>query len=144
MLQPVLIGIAIFAATVLIQVSAIFVLIKIHANFLRKSSDEFLIRQELTHLVWTIIVVVCGHVLQIGLWALVFMLYGEFESFDVAFYHSAVNFTSLGYGDIVMSEEWRTLGPLEAANGVMMFGLSTALYFAVLNRMFQRLLATQK
>jgi hypothetical protein len=43
-----------------------------------------------------------------------------------AIYHSGVNFAGLGYGDIVMSESRRMLGPLEAANGVLMFGVSTA------------------
>ena len=36
----------------------------------------------------------------------------------------------LGYGDIVMSERWRLLGPLEAANGILMFGVSTAVMTA--------------
>ncbi len=60
------------------------------------------------------------------------MSLGEFQDFGTAFYHSAVNFTSLGYGDIVMSEEWRLLGALEAANGVLMFGITAGLVIAVL------------
>ena len=47
-----------------------------------------------------------------------------------ALYFSAVNFATLGYGDIVMSERWRLLGPLEAANGILMFGVSTAVMTA--------------
>ena len=45
---------------------------------------------------------------------------GEFDQAYDAIYHSAVNFTSLGYGDIVMSRERKLLGPLEAVNGVLM------------------------
>ncbi len=71
---------------------------------------------------------------QIALWAGAFVLCGEFADFDEAFYHSAVNFTTLGYGDIVMSRRWRLLGPLEAVNGSLMLGLSTALLFTVLGR----------
>jgi hypothetical protein len=41
-------------------------------------------------------------------------------------YYSAVNFATLGYGDIVMSERYRFLGPLEVINGVLMIGVSTA------------------
>ena len=59
-----------------------------------------------------------GHLAQIAIWAILFMLLGEFDSFQTAFYHSAVNFASLGYGDIVMSEDWRLLGAIEASNGV--------------------------
>jgi hypothetical protein len=71
---------------------------------------------------------------QIALWAGAFLLCGEFEDFDEAFYHSAVNFTTLGYGDIVMSRRWRLLGPLEAVNGSLMLGLSAAMLFTVLSR----------
>jgi hypothetical protein len=73
-------------------------------------------------------------VAQIALWASAFMLCGEFADFDDAFYHSAVNFTTLGYGDIVMSRRWRLLGPLEAVNGSLMLGLSAAMLFAVLGQ----------
>lgn len=70
--------------------------------------------------------------LQIAMWAWVFMLCGEFSTFAAAFYHSAVNFTTLGYGDFVMSEQWRILGPLEALNGMILLGLTSAIIFAVL------------
>jgi hypothetical protein len=67
---------------------------------------------------------------QIGIWALLFMLVGEFGDFETALYHSGVNFAALGYGDIVMSQRWRLLGPVEAANGILMFGVSTAVITA--------------
>jgi len=73
-----------------------------------------------------------AHLVEIGLWALVFMICGEFRDFGTAFYHSAVNYTSLGYGDFIMSPAWRLLGPLETANGTLLFGVSTAMAFAVI------------
>jgi hypothetical protein len=78
------------------------------------------------------------HLVEIGLWAVAFMVCGEFKSFEKAYYHSAMNYTSLGYGDIVMSESWRLLGPLETLSGMLLFGISTALLFAVLNRLVQQ------
>lgn len=54
------------------------------------------------------------------------MLCGEFRDFGSAYYHSAVNYTTLGYGDIVMSPRWRLLGPLEAANGMLLLGVTGA------------------
>jgi hypothetical protein len=56
----------------------------------------------------------------------------------MAFYHSTVNFATLGYGDIVMSEQARLLGALEAVNGVMMFGLTTGVLVTVLNAIARR------
>jgi hypothetical protein len=73
-----------------------------------------------------------AHVVEIGLWAVLFMMCGEFRYFGTALYHSAVNYSTLGYGDIVMSQSWRMLGPIEAANGCLLFGVSTAMIFAVI------------
>lgn len=77
-----------------------------------------------------------GHLVQIAIWATVFVYLGEFNDFLTAFYHSAVNFASLGYGDIVMSDKWRLLGALEASNGVLMFGLSAGTLLSVMSKLF--------
>jgi hypothetical protein len=60
---------------------------------------------------------------------------GESSTFESAFYFSAENYTALGYGDIVLSDRWRLLGPLEAINGLLLFGLSTAVMFAIMSRL---------
>jgi hypothetical protein len=78
-----------------------------------------------------------AHLIAIGLWAEVFLLCGEFKDFALAYYHSAVNYTTLGYGDVVMTPSWKLLGPLEAADGALMFGISTAMIFAVIFRLVQ-------
>lgn len=72
------------------------------------------------------ILLTLGNLAQIAVWGLLFRVLGEFEQFGDAFYHSAVNFATLGYGDIVMSVRHRVLGPLEAVNGALMIGASTA------------------
>lgn len=78
-----------------------------------------------------------AHLIEIGLWALLFLFCGQFHQFGVAYYHSAVNFTTLGYGDMVMMPHWRLFGPLEAADGMLMFGVSTAMIFAVIQGLIQ-------
>jgi hypothetical protein len=80
------------------------------------------------------LITAAAHWIQISLWAVVFLLCGEL-SFGQAFYFSAQSYTSLGYGDVQLSERWRLLGPLEAVNGLLLFGLSTAVMFAVLSRL---------
>ena len=82
-----------------------------------------------------ITILLTGHFLQMTLWAATFVAMGEFETFVTAFYHSAVNYTTLGYGDIVMSEHWRVLGPQEAASGTLAFGWSTAAIVTVVLRL---------
>jgi hypothetical protein len=76
-----------------------------------------------------------AHLIEIALWAVLLMICGEFREFGNAFYHSAVNYTTLGYGDLLMTPSWRFLGPLEAANGALMFGVSTAMVFALMQRL---------
>jgi Ion channel len=76
-----------------------------------------------------------AHLIEIAVWAMLFIICGEFPEFGTAYYHSAVNYTTLGYGDVIMSPSWRLLGPLEAANGALMFGVSTAMIFAVVQRL---------
>ena len=73
-----------------------------------------------------------AHLVEIALWAVLFIICGEFTDFGTAFYHSAVNYTSLGYGDFIMTSSWRLLGPLETANGMLLFGVSTAMIFGVM------------
>ena len=81
---------------------------------------------------YAILGALAAHLLEIALWALVLILCGEFRDFGTAYYHSAVNYTALGDADVIMSPSWRLLGPLETANGMLLFGVSTAMIFAVM------------
>jgi Ion channel len=78
-----------------------------------------------------------AHLVAIALWAVLLIMCGEFQEFGSAYYHSAVNYTTLGYGDLLLTPSWRLLGPLEATNGVLMFGVSAAMVFAVIQRLVQ-------
>jgi hypothetical protein len=78
-----------------------------------------------------------AHLIEIALWAGLFIVCGEFQDFGTAYYHSAVNYTTLGYGDLIMSPSWKLLGPLEAADGALMFGVSTAMIFTVIVQLIQ-------
>jgi hypothetical protein len=77
-----------------------------------------------------------AHLIDVAIWALVFELCGEFPHLSAAVYHSAANYTSLG-DDVLISAAWRFLGPLETADGMLMFGVSTAMIFAVIERLVQ-------
>ena len=79
-----------------------------------------------------ITLVMLGNLAQIVIWGALFLWLGEFNTLQEAIYHSGVNFATLGYGDIVMSPQWKLLGPLEAVNGALMIGLSGASMLAVL------------
>lgn len=138
MLAPLLLGTATVALSMGIQVMAVVVMVRQLIRYLAEhgltggfKNDAFILSIVLT-------VMFVGHILQIAIWSLLFIILQEFPDFATAFYHSAVNFASLGYGDIVMSEKWRLLGALEASNGVLMFGLTTGTLLTVMNRLFVR------
>ena len=83
------------------------------------------------------IIMMLNTFVQIVIWGALFIGLGEFSELYEAVYHSAVNFTSLGYGDVVMSARWKLLGPLEAANGVLMFGMTSAALMAILQQLIK-------
>lgn len=83
------------------------------------------------------IAMMLGNFVQIVIWGVLFISVGEFSELYEAVYHSAVNFTSLGYGDVVMSARWKLMGPLEAANGVLMFSMTSAALMAILQQLIK-------
>ena len=88
-------------------------------------------------IVLAMLATLAAHLIEIALWAQVFVMCEEFPDFGTAYYHSAVNYTTLGYGDLIMTPLWRLLGPLEAANGMLLFGVSTAMVFALIQWLIQ-------
>jgi len=85
------------------------------------------------------VVLMLGNVLQILIWALLYWSMGAFETLEIAAYFSGVTFTTLGYGDFTLPPRLRLVGVLQAANGVMMFGITTAAFVAaVQHTMAQR------
>jgi hypothetical protein len=71
-----------------------------------------------------------------ALWAGLYWGVGALPEWREAFYFSLVTFTTLGYGDVTLGDEWRLLAAFEAANGIMMFGWTTALIVAAAQRLF--------
>ena len=134
--MPILLGIIEVILNLVIQsltVATVFSLLLRHTN---RGTIGRSFSRDTVALASMMVILFLGHLVHIALWAVPFRVFGEFSEFHVAFYHSAVNYTSLGYGDIVMSEDWRILGALEAACGVLMFGVSTAAFFAIMRHVF--------
>jgi len=95
----------------------------------------------LTFITGTTLLTLAGHILEVVLWAFVFNLCGGVAGFSAALYCSAGSYTTVGSGEVVLSPGWKMLGPLEAAAGLLMFGVSTALIFTVIQRLIHVRLA---
>jgi hypothetical protein len=137
MTGQILVGLGVMAVSVMIQVVAVVVTVRYLIGLEWWQKSRVGMWRDVGALSAVMVMIFVGHLVQIGLWAWLFLALGEFADFGTAYYHSAVNFASLGYGDIVMSEEHRLLGALEAGNGVLMFGLSAAAMYAVLIKMLE-------
>ncbi len=80
-------------------------------------------------------------VIEAWIWALVYLqipLITTLPDLQTGFYFSMVTFTTLGYGDVVITGNWRTLASIQAANGVIVFGWTTALIFVFIQRVYNK------
>ncbi len=141
MLMNLLLGLPTMTLCLLLQSILLVLDIRYYqANDSRIRGDSF--GSKLLVLNGVMLILVAGNLAQVAIWALLFLFLGEFGEFSSAFYHSAVNFATLGYGDIVMSEEHRLLGPLQAINGVLMIGFSTAVLMGTVTDILKKTVQT--
>lgn len=124
MLLNLIVGVATMVFCLVVQSALLIVAFRYYHVIEGDTSGRFLRRIIQLNIIMCLLVL--GNLGQVGVWGMVFMWLGEFQNFQDAYYHSAVNFATLGYGDIVMSEAHRILGPVQAINGVIMIGVSTA------------------
>lgn len=136
-LIPLAVGAGAVLCTILIHALAVGATVNFfrHEKRLGRAGTGFWI--DLAIVVLAISFAFVAHLIEIALWAELFVICGEFQEFGIAYYHSAVNYTTLGYGDLIMTPSWKLLGPLEAADGALMFGVSTAMIFTVIMRLIQ-------
>jgi len=80
-----------------------------------------------------------AHSIGVWMWALTYLMVDAFNALEPALYFSVVSFTTLGFGDITLPIQWRILSGLSAANGLILFGLSTAFLVEFLARLRQAL-----
>ena len=110
------------------------------ADWLDKAG-EFASRRFLWRL-WLLVrlagAIILLHMLQILLWALFYQWRDCMPDLTTAYYFSAVTYTTVGYGDLVLPVPWRNMAGVEALTGILMSGLSTGFFFVALNRMFER------
>ena len=136
MIQNLLIGLSVIVSCMIIQCAMI-------ASVMRpimkgsKSNEDASFFELALHLSLVLVTLLIGNLIQVAIWGTTFVILGEFDDINAAVYHSMVNFTALGYGDLVMSEQRRLLGGLEALNGMIMLGLSTSVMYGIFRFSFQ-------
>ena len=130
MLRSLMVGLPVMLLCLTLQAVLVTTSIRYYVRFKRAQEGRESQFGEILLLSIVMLLMLLSNLAQMVIWAVLFLVLGEFGDFATALYHSAVNFATLGYGDIVMTARWRLLGPLEAANGILMFGVSTAVMTA--------------
>jgi hypothetical protein len=106
---------------------------------LRARADAFHRHQSWIRQGAAILFVVVGllliHTIEVWLYAGAYLATGALNDLETAVYFSTTSFTTIGYGDVVLSERWRLVGAIEGANGLLLFGWSTAFLVSVTSRM---------
>ena len=138
MIDALLIGSLVILVNMGIQCVVVVFLIRYLIKKDAMKAEHATLFTDIVIILTVVLVLFVGHIVQFGVWAQIFVIADEFPDFATAFYHSIVNFSSLGYGDLVMSEKWRLLGALEACNGVLMFGLSAGTILSIMSQLFKR------
>lgn len=122
LLGSVLIGITALAAALAWWAHEVVVL-RLHRWVSRPPHGPKLIFIVTLTMVWTLMIMTAA----VWIWAVALWLLNIFITFEASVYFALVAFTTLGFGDILLPQDWRLLGGLAAANGLLIFGLLTAM-----------------
>ena len=134
MLLNVLLGLVIIGLNVVIQAKGTNYWLHKFITAQQRLSEEQFQKRTVRILIATSSFLISLHLIQASIWALLYLLLPgvtEFQSFEKAIYFSLVTFTTLGYGEITIDSTNRILAGLEAVNGIILIGWSTAFMFFV-------------
>ena len=129
MLIQIAMGAIVIAATILVHGSMLGVAsLAYRSNAKRRSVKLSRIRAMFT-VVLVVFWLLIAHLIEITIWASTFWSVEALHTFESAFYFALVTSTALGYGDITLNVEWRIMGALSSASGLVLYGWSTAYLF---------------
>ncbi len=135
MIAKLLLASALVATTVIIHAGGLGITLShmLHST-VRPDTRFWPITWLLIRIAWLLIVI---HLFEIAVWALFFWWHKCLPDVESSFYFSGVTYATIGYGDLVLPKEWRLFGPVEGLTGILMCGLSTAFFFAVMSKMLR-------
>jgi len=133
MLCQLLVGATVSICTIIIHAAVMATVVHVvHALRAKKPLTPWL---HLTSImIATVSVLMVAHVGEVIVWSLAYAIVDAAAAGADLVYFAFVNYTTLGYGDIIPVERWRLLGPMTAMNGILLFGWSTAVIVDVLRR----------
>ncbi len=133
-LSSLLVGFALTLGTIVIHGFVVHTIVMSLRRNLQRGVLGLRIWVNLTFIVSATLLALIGHLVEIALWGFALDLSGAVADVGSALYSSAGSYTTSG-SDILLPPRWKLLGPFEAVCGMLMFGLSTAFIFAVIQRL---------
>lgn len=134
MLKYILLGGAMMIATTAIHAGCTMVVISTYRALHVERWGEISRAPKVFILSGYVLLFFLASLLEIWLWAGMYRLLGALSDLEEALYFSTVTFTTLGYGDVVLQSSWRLLASFQAVNGIIMFGWTTAVIVALVQR----------
>ena len=135
-MRLVVLAVALLATCVIVQSVGMLVLIHWLAR-VRRVLESPSTPRRVAFLLRLFLGIVLLHLIQVGLWAVVFWHAQELPNLETALYFSLATYTTIGFGDVVVGPGWRVLAGIEGLTGILLVGWSTAFVFAVVNRMYE-------
>lgn len=136
LIWPLIVGSVIVLVTACFHVSALVTLVISLRRIGQRHPDGPGTAHKIFMLSITVVVVLAIHSIEVWSWAVIYLLLGEFQSLNTALYFSGATITTLGYGDVTLTETWRLLSTFEAMSGLILFGASTAFMIDLTRRLF--------
>ena len=134
MLSISLIACALAAVTVAVHAGGLAALFRfVSRRHAQPPTSSWAMTRLLVGVTWALLLI---HLVEIAVWGLFYWWAGCLPDAESAFYFSGVTYATVGYGDLVLPQAWRMLGPAEGLTGILMCGLSTGFFFALLARVF--------
>jgi len=124
----------IVVATAMVQLAAQLMLDRVTEGMPRARVGRFAGFHKMAFTITAVVILMCGHLGQVTIWALRYYEWGELGGFLNSFYFSLASFTTVGASELELSHAHRLAGAVEAALGMLMFGWSTALLIQVIQK----------
>ena len=134
----ILLGSIVMIGCLAVQVASVGAVIYYYARAAKQPLGERPYVEAYATLVRIMVLLLFAGMLQMAAWAFLYRMLGQFEDFEEALYFSGVTFTSLGYGDLTLPRRLRILSAMEAADGLMMFGVISAVFMHALTHSIGR------
>ena len=138
MLNSIIVGLLLAAATIAVHGCGTTLWIRFLMDSARRADTRSGRLRSLLILCGTAVALLTLHIVEVIIWGVAYLwLVGppRFADLETAIYFSTVTYSSLGFGDVVIAGPWRLLSAIQAMVGLLAFGWSSALLFAVVQRM---------